>query len=384
MAENRLLKLDNGNMIPIVGYGTWQINGEDSVDKIVAAIKAGYRHIDTAQAYQNEECVGKAIDICIKEGVVKRPDLYVSSKLNFFNPIGYRNTINAFYESLEKLGLDYLDNYLIHWPNFTPDDSLKYLNASSWAALEDLYSKGVLKNLGVSNFQVHHLEELFKTVQIKPTVNQLNLSPQWQQKQLVDFCWKQGIQPMAWQTIVTDEWAKRVLLPIACKHNRSIPQICLRYGLQKGWGCLAKTDVKEYMLENMAVFDFKLDDDDLAKMDTLNSYPANHVCQPDALYGILEYIEKTTEKTLIEEIKFKLFNALPFLKVKYIYKDINLYQIKYYLFNFLLIWRNKFKSREKSTIYLLGFIPLFKIKRKIEASRQTLIPAYNIEELCRM
>lgn len=104
----------------------------------------------------------------------------------------------------------------------------------------------------------------------------------------------------------------------------------------------------------------------------------------NALYGILEYIEKTTEKTLIEEIKFKLFNVLPFLKVKYIYKDINLNQIKYYLFNFLLIWRNIFKSRENSMIYLLGFIPLFKIKRKIESSRQTLIPAYNIEELCRM
>ncbi len=376
--------LSNKNQVPALGFGTYMLNGKDCTNAVIEAITLGYRHIDTAVAYKNEEFVGDAIEYCIKNNIVKREELFINTKLCHHEPIGYQNAMKSFHESLKRLRVDYLDSYLIHWPNVTKDGSWKQLNKETWKAMEELYEQGLVKNIGVSNFEIHHLEELLKTAKIRPAVNQLNLSPVWQQKQLVDFCWKQGIQPMAWQTIVTDEWAKRVLLPIACKHNRSIPQICLRYGLQKGWGVLAKTDVKEYMLENMAVFDFKLDDDDLAKMDTLNSYPANHVCQPDALYGILEYIEKTTEKTLIEEIKFKLFNALPFLKVKYIYKDINLYQIKYYLFNFLLIWRNKFKSRENSMIYLLGFIPLFKIKRKIESSRQTLIPAYNIEELCRM
>lgn len=111
----------------------------------------------------------------------------MSSKLNFFNPIGYRNTVNAFYESLEKLGLDYLDNYLIHWSNVTKDGSWKQLNKETWKAMEEFYEQGLVKNIGVSNFEIHHLEELLKTAKIRPAVNQLNLSPVWQQMLYMEF-----------------------------------------------------------------------------------------------------------------------------------------------------------------------------------------------------
>jgi len=160
------IKLSNGNIIPVMGFGTWELTGETGVEAIIEAIKCGYRHIDTAQAYNNEEEVGKAVNHCINEGIVKREDLYISSKLNFFKPIGYKNTIKAVYESLEKLKLDYIDTYLIHWPNLTIDDSWKYLNASTWKALEDLHKQGLIKNIGVSNFMIHHLEELLKTAEI--------------------------------------------------------------------------------------------------------------------------------------------------------------------------------------------------------------------------
>ena len=337
--------LSNKNKVPALGFGTYMLYGENCTNAVIEAIKLGYRLIDTAVAYKNEEFIGTAIDYCIKNNIVKREELFINTKLCHHEPIGYQNTIKSFRESMKRLKVEYLDSYLIHWPNATKDGSWKQLNKETWEAMEELYKQGLIKNIGVSNFEIHHLEELLKTAKISPVLNQLNLSPVWQQKQLVDFCRKHGIQPIAWQTIVTDEWAKSTLLPIACKHSRSIPQICLRYGLEKGWGVLAKTDVKDYMLENMAIFDFKLNDDELAKIDSLNSYPANHVCQPDALYGILEYVEKTTAKTLIDEVKFKLFNVVPFFKVKYIYRDINLYQIKYYLFFFFFFLLNKNKIK---------------------------------------
>lgn len=312
MTGNNLLKLNNGNMAPMLGYGTWQINGNDGVDTIVAAIKDGYRHIDTAQAYQNEECVGKAIDICIKEGIVKRQDLYVSSKLNFFNPIGYRNTINAFYESLEKLGLDYLDNYLIHWPNFTPDDSWKYLNASTWSALEDLYSKGVLKNLGVSNFLVHHLEELFKTAQIKPMVNQLNLSPQWQQKEVVQFCRQYNILPIAWSAnMKVENWNRHILEPLAEKYKISVSQLCYRWAAEKGYGVLARSSNVEHIKQNLQILNFKITEQDMALLDELNSHPHQHSQHPDVMYGVYKQEEILAQREFVAKEKWCLFGLTP-------------------------------------------------------------------------
>ena len=312
MTGNNLLKLNNGNMVPILGYGTWQINGKDGVDTIVTAIKSGYRHIDTAQAYQNEECVGKAIDICIKEGIVKRQDLYVSSKLNFFKPIGYRNTINAFYESLEKLGIDYLDNYLIHWPNFTPDDSWKYLNASTWSALEDLYAKGVLKNLGVSNFLVHHLEELFKTAQIKPMVNQLNLSPQWQQKEVVQFCRQHNILPIAWSAnMKVENWNRHILEPIAEKYKVSVCQLCYRWAAEKGYSVLARSSNVEHIKQNLQILNFKITEQDMAKLDELNSHPHRHNQHPDVMYGVYQQEEMLAQRAFVAKEKWCLFGLTP-------------------------------------------------------------------------
>ncbi len=377
--ENRtLLKLYNGNELPVLGYGTWQISGADGVDSIVFAIKSGYRHIDTAQVYQNEECVGKAVDICIKEGIVKRQDLYISSKLNFFNPIGYRNTVKALYESLGKLGLDYLDNYLIHWPNFTPDDSWKYLNASSWSALEDLYSKGVLKNLGVSNFLVHHLEELFKTAQIKPSVNQLNLSPQWQQKEVVQFCKQNGITPISWSAnMKIENWNRHVLKHLAEKYKVSVSQLCYRWAVEKGYSVLARSSNIEHIEQNMQIFNFKIEEQDMLLLDDLNSHPSNHNQHPDVMYGVYQQEEILNQREFVAKESWYLFGIVPpVIKRKNVsittctgcIKD-NFEATKKGLLRFK-------KKKNKIKVYLFNFLLLGTLQLKVRKTQVKAIPHY--------
>jgi len=378
------INLYNGNSIPALGFGTFLLKGEDCTKSVIEAIKLGYRHIDTAVAYENEEAVGNAIEYCIKNDIISREELFINTKLSHHKPIGYENTIKSFNESLQRLKVDYIDSYLIHWPNATKDDSWKRLNADTWRAMEDLYDKGLIKNIGVSNFEIHHLEELLKTARIKPVINQLNLSPVWQQKELVKFCTENGINIGAWQTIVMENWARAVLLPVACKYNRSIPQICLRWGLQKGYVVLAKTDIPEFMADNMQIFDFEIEQDDIDKMDTLNSHPSGHICQPDALYGVLEFAEKESKRTFIQKQTFKLFNVIPIMQSKYYYKNDNLDKVMTSLFGIIPIIKNKIKSKEKSKTYLFGFIPIGKFRRKIETVNYKIIPEYNVEKLCRM
>lgn len=379
----KYIVLNNNHKVPALVFGTFGLKGEVCKVAVIEAIKCGYRSIDTAVAYENEEAVGEAINHCINEGLVKREDLFINTKLSHHQPIGYENAKKSFYASLRKLQLEYLDSYMIHWPNVTRDDSWKRLNAETWQAMEDLYDEGLIKNLGVSNFEIHHLEELLKTARIKPVINQLNLSPAWQQKELVSFCRSQNIQPEAWQCILLDQWARPALLPIACKYNYSIPQICLRWAYQKGYIVLAKTDIKEFMLENMQIFDFELESEDMEKIDTLNSHPSNHAAQPDSWYAMLEYEEIASKKTILKRQTFKLFNVFKLFSWKYFYKHGCLSKSVCYLFGFIPFIKSKFISKEKTIYYLFSCIPFAKSKHKIVVNDAKIIPEYDIEKLCR-
>ncbi len=193
------MKLNNGYMIPKIGYGTWQSpDSEVTVNGVKAAIACGYRHIDTAAAYKNEESVGEGI----KESGIARKDLFVTSKV-WNTQRGYEKTIAAFEKTLSDLDLDYLDLYLIHWPASKKDyENWEEINLETWRAMTDLYKAGKIKAIGVSNFKPHHLEALMKT-EVKPMVNQIEFHPGFMQEETVKYCRENGILVEAWSPLGT-------------------------------------------------------------------------------------------------------------------------------------------------------------------------------------
>lgn len=253
--------LSNGVNIPCIGLGTWQIsNGENAVDAIKKAIDLGYRHIDTAAGYGNEESVGQAI----KEAGVPREELFITSKLHNSRR-GYEDTIAAFNETMEKLDLVYLDLYLIHWPNPAKyRECWKEMNAESWRAIEDLYKEGRIKAIGISNFLPHHIEALLETATIVPMVNQIRLCPGNIQKDVVDYCREKNMLLEAYSPLATGMvFGVEELEAIAAKHGKSVAGICMRFSLQMGFLPLPKTVNEGRMLENANVFDFSLGEDDM-------------------------------------------------------------------------------------------------------------------------
>ncbi len=262
--------LNNGVKIPSIGFGTWQAqDGEESYNATLAALKCGYKHIDTAAVYGNEESIGKAI----KDSGIDRKELFITTKL--WNGVrGYNETIEAFNISMNKLGLDYVDLYLIHWPN-----PLKYrnnwqeMNKESWRAMEHLVEAGKIKAIGVSNFLVHHLEELFKTAKIKPTVNQIKLFPGLNQQEVVDYCKNKNVLLEAYSPFGTGKiFDSPELKVLALKYNKSIAQICVRYSLQKGFLPLPKSVTPSRIVENKEVFDFELSNEDMEILNNLYNY----------------------------------------------------------------------------------------------------------------
>ncbi|WP_062238933.1 aldo/keto reductase [Fictibacillus sp. FJAT-27399] len=256
--------LHNGVKMPWFGLGVFKVEeGPELVNAVKTAIRHGYRSIDTAAIYENEEGVGKGIQEGLAESGVERRDLFVTSKV-WNADLGYDSTIAAYEESLRKLGLEYLDLYLIHWPV-----EGKYKDA--WRALETLYKEGRVKAIGVSNFQIHHLKDLMKDAEIKPMINQVEYHPKLSQKELQEFCKAQGIQMEAWSPLMQGQLLDHpVLKEIADHHNKSVAQIILRWDLQNGVITIPKSTKENRIIENSMVFNFELSDMEINRINELN------------------------------------------------------------------------------------------------------------------
>ncbi|AJY73506.1 aldo/keto reductase [Paenibacillus beijingensis] len=264
--------LQNGVKMPWFGLGVFKVEeGPELENAVKVAIKHGYRSIDTAAIYGNEEGVGRGIREGLEEAGISREELFVTSKV-WNADLGYESTIAAYETSLKKLGLDYLDLYLIHWPV-----EGKYKEA--WRALETLYKEGRVKAIGVSNFHVHHLQTLLHDAEIKPMVNQVEFHPRLAQHEVRAFCKEQGIQFEAWSPLMQGELLDNSdLKEIADKYGKSIAQVILRWDLQNGVVTIPKSTKEHRIVENAAVFDFELTKEDMEKIDGLNQ---NHRVGPD-------------------------------------------------------------------------------------------------------
>ncbi|MFE0566404.1 aldo/keto reductase [Priestia megaterium] len=264
--------LHNGAKMPGFGLGVFKVEeGPELVNAIKVAIKHGYRSIDTAAIYGNEEGVGQGIRQGLKEAGISRENVFVTSKI-WNSDLGYEATIAAYETSLKKLGLDYLDLYLIHWPV-----EGKYKEA--WRALETLYKEGKVKAIGVSNFQVHHLKDLMEDAEIKPVINQVEYHPRLTQKELQAFCEKHHIQLEAWSPLMQGELLdNEVLTEIANKHNKSVAQVILRWDVQNGIITIPKSTKEHRIVENASIFDFELNKEEIERIDELNQ---NHRVGPD-------------------------------------------------------------------------------------------------------
>ncbi len=253
--------LYNNVRMPYFGLGVFQTSeGKEVIDSVSYALKVGYRHIDTASAYGNEKGVG----IAIANSGINREEIFVTSKV-WNSDQGYDSTLKAYDNSLKRLGFDYLDLFLVHWP-------VKGKYKETWHALETLYKQGRVKAIGISNFLKHHLEDLLNSAEIVPMVNQMEFHPYLIQQELVDFCKAHKIQYEAWSPLIQGEiFNVELINRLAQKYNKNAAQIVLRWDLQKGVVTIPKSVKPERILSNSKIFDFELTGDDMRAIDSLNS-----------------------------------------------------------------------------------------------------------------
>jgi diketogulonate reductase-like aldo/keto reductase len=257
--------LSNGVEVPCIGFGTWQIpQGETCVNAVLEALKAGYRHIDTASVYENEESVADAI---IRSGI-NRSELFITSKL-WNSDRGYDKVLKAFDNSMKKLKLDYLDLYLIHWPAVR-GSNWKEINANTWSAFETLYREKRIRSIGVSNFKKYRIKSLMQVCEIMPHINQLEFHPGFMQSTTVAFCKKTDIVVEAWGPLAGGKILDNPeLKSIAEKYNKSVAQLCIKWCLQHNVLPLPKSSNKDRMVENANVFDFSISSSDMEFIDKL-------------------------------------------------------------------------------------------------------------------
>ena len=263
------IKLSNGIEMPAIGIGTHQAQGDAAADALALAFNEGYRLVDTAAAYLTEPVVREAI----KKSDVKREDIFITSKLR--NAChGYRNTMDAFELTLENLGTDYLDLYLIHWPNPVQYRTIwQEATKGTWKAFVELYNAGRIRAIGVSNFMPHHIDMVTEDSGVMPMVNQLKLCPGVVQPEIVNYCKEKGIAIEAYSPFGTGTVFKAPeLAEMSKKYGKSVGQIVLRLAIQMGFIPLPKSVTAERIRQNLDVFDFALQDEDVAIISSLEGY----------------------------------------------------------------------------------------------------------------
>jgi len=258
--ERRIRQLSNGVEIPIVGFGTYKLQNEnnEACNIIKEAIDLGYRSIDTASFYNNEEGIGKGI----RESGIPRDELFVTTKV-WIDDDGYENTINAFNKSLDKLGLEYIDLYLVHWPteNIT----------ETWRAMEYLYKEKKVRSIGVCNFTVKQIEEIIGFSEINPMVNQVEIHPKRSEKELLKVCKRHNIVVQAWSPMMRGQLSSNTIIKkLSQKYNKSEAQIILRWHLQNNVIAIPKTSKPNRIKENIDIFDFEIEKEDIDEIDSIN------------------------------------------------------------------------------------------------------------------
>ena len=262
MTEQSSITFNDGKSIPQVGLGVWRTPDNIAAPTVRAALDAGYRHIDTAAIYENEEGVGQGI----QSSGVARADIFLTTKL-WNEAQGFDSTLKAFDASLKRLGTDYVDLYLIHWPS--PHRG-RYVD--TWKALVRLKEEGRARSIGVSNFAREHLDRIIAETGVTPVLNQIELHPTFQQKSLRDVHDKLGIKTESWSPLGQGQTLENpVIAEVAAKHGRTPAQIVIRWHIDNGLIVIPKSVTPSRIVENFKVFDFKLDADDIAKIATLDS-----------------------------------------------------------------------------------------------------------------
>ena len=252
------LELKGGNKIPVLGLGTWQLTGKRCIDTVEKALELGYRHIDTAEIYENQSEIGKAIKY------FHRSEIFLTSKV-WTNHLHYDDVIEACNKTLKELNTNYLDLYLIHWP----DMSVPF--EETFRALEELVADGKVKSVGVSNFNINHLKDALKVAKDPITVDQVEFHPYLYQKGLLEFCNENGLvltaySPLWRGSILRDETIGK----IADKHNKTPAQVCLRWCLQKGVVVIPKSGSEKHLKENLDIFDWNISKEDMKRIDSLD------------------------------------------------------------------------------------------------------------------
>ncbi|MCI8457619.1 MAG: aldo/keto reductase [Mammaliicoccus sciuri] len=262
----KIIEFYNGNSIPALGLGTFRVENNDECREAVKhAIISGYRHIDTAQTYHNEEKVGQGIKEGLEATGLNREDLFITTKL-WMTDYGRENVQSAYEASLKRLGLDYVDLYLIHWPGQDKD-----LIIETWKSMENLYNEGKIKNIGVSNFHVHHLEELLQEASIKPVINQIECHPYLTQKELRAYLEAQKIVAQSWSPLMNGQILEdEVVKEIANELGKTPAQVIIRWNIDEKIVVIPKSVTPSRIEENLNVFDFELSEDQLSRLNALN------------------------------------------------------------------------------------------------------------------
>ena len=262
------MKLSNGIEIPSMGFGTYRMAPELTVASVKCALQAGWRHIDTASIYGNEVEVGQAV----RESGIKREDIFVTTKLRV-GDLGYKRALEAFDESLNRLGLDYVDLYLLHWPAspFYHDD-WRELNSDSWKALEELYRAGRIRSIGLSNYMPRHIDALMQTAEIAPMVDQIEFHPGWMQKDCLEYCRTHDIAVEAWAPLIKGEvLANEVIGGIAAAHGCSPALVVLSWVLANGVIPLCKSVTPSRIADNLQAASLALTPDEIARISALSA-----------------------------------------------------------------------------------------------------------------